>query len=138
MFRVSGMCCALVALLATGCGRDVGVTGPQPFRFGGPLPTNTLIVGTWQRSVVTFDEFGSPQSSDVTWVFNADGSAVRTTVLRNVAGGIADRRDAFARWQLQGNQVIIDFTAPFSGRIQLEFRREGDRLILGGETFVRV
>lgn len=127
--------CALLA-----CDPGAGTTGPgEPFRFAvpGTSTTNVAITGTWSRSVTFFDELGVPQSSETVWRFNADGSAIRSIFIRDALNGIVDRQDAFARWEVQGTQLVIDFTAPFAGRLQLTFVREGETLILGGQTFVR-
>jgi hypothetical protein len=127
-----------VALVA--CDPDAGTTGPEkPFRFAvpGTATTSVAITGTWSRSVTFLDELGVPQSSETVWRFNADGSAIRSILLRDARNGIVERQDAFARWEVQGTQLVIDFTAPFTGRLQLTFVREGETLILGGQTFVR-
>jgi hypothetical protein len=124
-----------------GCEADGGIAGPlrgTPFRFGGPsAAVDTAVVGSWTRTVSAIDENGAATSIETTWTFNADGSATRSTVTRNDLGGQVDRQEAFARWSIQGDQVVIDFTAPFSQRVQLPFQRTGDNLTLGGLSFLR-
>lgn len=131
----------LVLLCATvACDPGAATTGPgEPFRFAvpGSSTTTVAVTGIWSRSVTFFDELGVPRSSETVWRFNADGSAIRSTLIRDALNGIVERQDAFARWEIQGTQIVIDFTAPIAGRLQLTFVREGETLILGGQTFVR-
>jgi hypothetical protein len=121
-----------------GCEADGGIAGPErvPFRFGGPSASvnDTIVVGTWSRNVSFIDEFGVPRSSETVWTFNADGTAIRSTITRNLLDGIEEQVDAFARWTIQGDQIVIDFTAPFTGRVQLAFQRQGQQLTLGGQS----
>lgn len=140
MRRFIGWSCALCLGLLSACDSKGRVTGPEaPLVFGSPgvSAANTLVVGTWTLRFTFVDDFGVPKSTETTWAFNADGSAVRSVITRSFLDGIADRQDSFARWTVQGDQVVIDFTAPFTGRVPLTFQRNGDLLILGGQTFVR-
>ncbi|HJU73057.1 MAG TPA: hypothetical protein VJ717_04870 [Gemmatimonadaceae bacterium] len=135
-----GTLCAL--MLVTACDNDVGIAGPgEPFRFGGagtgPGTVNTAVVGTWTRTVVFVDEQGIPRENETTWAFNQDGTAVRTIISRNVAAGISERQDALANWQVVNAEIVVDWLAPFTGRLRLAFIREGDQLILAGQTFFR-
>ena len=136
-----GTLCAL--MLFTACDNDVGIAGPgEPFRFGGPGSgtsgtINTAVVGTWSRTVVFVDERGIPRENETTWAFNQDGTAVRTIISRNVAAGISERQDALANWQVVNNEIVVDWLAPFTGRLRLAFIREGDQLVLAGQTFFR-
>ena len=131
-----------VALLVLGaCDQSGGIAGPEaPFRFGVPSDSSagTVVVGTWTRSISFVDSLGIPRTTETTWVFNANGSATRSIVTRGFLDAVVNRQDATASWEVQGDSLVIDFTAPFTSRVQLAVQREGDRLILGGQTFLRV
>ncbi|MEW5914880.1 MAG: hypothetical protein AB1762_00675 [Gemmatimonadota bacterium] len=134
---------APVLILALGaCEADGGIAGPlrgDPPVFGGRgAVVDTIVVGSWSRTVSSIDNTGFPRSVETIWTFNTDGSATRSNVTRNEVVGIVDRQEAFARWTIQADQIVIDFTAPFSQRVQLPFQRNGDNLTLGGLTFLRL
>ena len=140
MRRFVGWCGALTLVALGACDSPGRLTAPEaPFRFGVPSSTTpaSLVVGTWARSEVFLDTLGIPRTQETTWMFNADGTATRTIVTRSSLDPIVDRQDASALWELQGEEILIDFTAPFTGQLQLTFERLGDRLILGGQTFLR-
>jgi hypothetical protein len=102
----------------------------------GPGVTNSL-VGTWQRTLVFFDEFGFLHSSETTWTFENGGNAERIVVATNETLGAADTLVSSARWRAQGTTLIIDFTAPSPGSITLEFRVQGTTLFLAGQEYQR-
>ncbi len=132
-------CAAVFALTALGACNDNGIgTGP-PLVFQTPrgVPSTASVVGTWTRSVSVVDEFGATKTTETTWVFSGDGTATRTIIVRSSAAGTPDRTDFSARWQVQGDQLAIDFVTPITGRVTLQFSRVGDSLVLGGETFLR-
>ncbi|HEX6314652.1 MAG TPA: hypothetical protein VFZ73_07320 [Gemmatimonadaceae bacterium] len=134
---------ALLAATITAC--DTGPVHPVGFReidrrvggTGGPT-SDISITGTWQRTLVFFDEFGFLHSSETTWTFAADGTAERTVVTTNVTLGASDTTFTQARWRVEGTQVIIDFTAPTPGTITLEFFLQGTTLFLAGQEYERV
>ncbi len=133
--------CAVVLGLSTlsACGNDAGVGPGAPLVFQTPSPvvSTSGVVGTWTRSVSFVDEFGATKTTETTWVFNADGSATRTITVRSSAAGPTTTTESTARWQVQADQVAIDFVTPSPARVTLQFSRVGDSLILGGETFLR-
>jgi hypothetical protein len=143
MRRVIVVSAALAAVGALGgCEADGGIAGPNrgaPFVFGGQsaASADTAVLGSWTRTVTAIDETGAPRISETVWTFNSDGSAVRSMITRDAFGGLVDRQEAFGRWTVEGNQVVIDFSAPFTGRVPLPFQRSGETLVLGGQTFIR-
>jgi hypothetical protein len=143
MRRVLVCSAAVLAIAALGgCEADGGLAGPNrgaPFVFGGPSAAivDTVVVGSWTRTVSSIDETGSVRLTETVWAFNSDGSATRTTTIRDGIGAIIDQQQALARWTVQGDQLVIDFSAPFTGRIPFPFVRQGETLILGGQTFIR-
>lgn len=132
-------CAAVLAWTAlSACGdTGVGPGAPLVFQTPSPVASTASVVGTWTRSVSVVDEFGATKTTATTWVFSGDGTATRTIIVRSSAAGTPDRTDFSARWQVQGDQVAIDFVTPITGRITLQFSRVGESLILGGETFLR-
>jgi hypothetical protein len=105
---------------------------------GGGGNTTTSIEGTWQRTLVFFDDFGFLQSSETTWSFETGGAATRTVVTANVTLGAADTSLTTARWRVEGTSVIIDFTSPSPGTITLEVRVQGNTLLLAGQEYERI
>lgn len=128
----------LAVALLSACGNDAGVGPGAPLVFQTPSPVTSTsgVVGTWTRSVSFVDAFRTTRTTETTWVFNADGSVTRTIITRNSATSASDRTDTTGRWQVQGDQLLIDFVTPFTGRVTLQFVRTGDTLILAGETFL--
>ena len=104
---------------------------------GGPAASIT-IEGTWRRTLVFFDDFGFLHSSETTWTFAAGGTAQRTVVASNVTLGAADTLVTEARWRIDGNNLIISFTAPSPGTITLDVRIQGTTLFLAGQEYQRV
>jgi hypothetical protein len=135
----------LVLLAATIAACDSGPVHPVGFReidrrvggTGGPT-TDNAITGTWQRTLVFFDEFGFLHSSETTWTFAAAGTAERTVVTTNVTLGASDTTFTQARWRVEGTQLIIDFTAPTPGTITLDFFIQGTTLFLAGQEYERI
>lgn len=132
--------CAVAVIALSACGRDTGVGPGAPLVFQTPSATTSTagVVGTWTRSVSFVDEFGATRTTATTWVFNGDGSATRTIVVSSTAAGAPTTTESTARWQVQADQLALDFVTPITGRVTLQFSRVGDALILGGETFLRV
>jgi hypothetical protein len=105
---------------------------------GGVPAATTTIEGTWQRTLVFFDDFGFLHSSETTWTFETGGLAQRMIVTTNVTLGAADTSLTQARWRIDGSNVVIDFTAPTPGTITLEVRVQGTTLFLAGQEYQRV
>lgn len=105
---------------------------------GGGAPVTSSLQGTWQRTLVFFDDFGFMHSSETTWSFDAGGAATRTIVTTNHTLGAADTSLTIARWRLDGSSVVIDFTAPSPGTITLEVRLQGATLFLAGQEYERI
>jgi hypothetical protein len=140
-FRVVMMLLTATVVTAAAC--DVGPVEPvgrRPIGLvgggGGPVAAPT-IEGTWQRTLVFFDEFGFMHSSETTWTFEPGGGAQRSVVATNVTLGAADTLLSLARWRVSGTTVVIDFTAPSPGSITLEFRVQGTTLFLAGQEYER-
>jgi hypothetical protein len=140
-FRLVIVLLTATVVTATAC--DVGPVEPPGRRpiglvsgGGGPLATTT-IEGTWQRTLVFFDEFGFLHTSETTWTFQTGGGAQRSVVTANVTLGAADTLLSLARWRVSGTTVIIDFTTPSPGSITLEFRVQGTTLFLAGQEYQR-
>lgn len=140
-FRVVLLLLAGAVLTAAAC--DVGPVEPVGRRpigmiggTGGP-GVSTTIEGTWQRTLVFFDEFGFLHSSETTWTFEPGGEAERMVVATNVTLGAADTIVSVARWRVTGTTLVIDFTAPSPGSITLEFRVQGTTLFLAGQEYQR-
>ncbi len=133
------MFCTLAVLPA--CDMDAGLAGPPPIVVLGGGPgggtSNSAVIGTWTRTVQTVDDAGKPLTVETTWAFNSDATALRSIITRDVTTGTSQRQDAFGNWQVVGTELVIDFVAPFTGQQKLTFSREGDQLILGGQTFLR-
>jgi hypothetical protein len=138
----SGLATPVLVLTLGGCDPDAGLAGPprgDPPVFGGRGSiVDTAVVGSWSRVVTSVDNAGLPRTVETIWSFNSDGSAIRSTITRNDVSGVVERQDAFARWTIQGDQVVIDFTAPFNQRVQLPYQRSGNNLTLGGLTYQRL
>jgi hypothetical protein len=143
-FIVSAFSLALITVTAcdTGPVEPVGrrrislVTGGGG--GGGGTAASASIVGTWQRTLVFFDDFGFMHSSETTWDFSTGGTAERMVVTTNITLGASDTVFTDARWRLEGTNLIIDFTAPASGTITLEARVQGTSLFLAGQEYLRI
>lgn len=140
-FRVS-LVVAAAALVVAAC--DVGPVEPVGRRPIGILEgsgggtTTTTIEGTWRRTLVFFDDFGFMHSSETTWSFETSGDASRTIVTTNVTLGASDTTVTTARWRIDGANVVIDFTAPSPGTINLTVLVQGTSLFLAGQEYLRV
>lgn len=140
--RLVAVLLCTATLAATAC--DVGPVQPVGFRKsglvegGGETTSNPSVVGTWQRTLVFFDDFGFMHSSETTWTFEAGGLASRSIVTTNITLGASDTTVTQARWRLDGTNLIIDFTAPSPGTITLEARVQGTSLFLAGQEYVRI
>ncbi len=141
-FRLFLLALSTATLGVTAC--DVGPTAPVGFRRpdgtlqGGGTTTSPSIAGTWQRTLVFFDEFGFMHSSETTWTFETGGLAERSIVTTNVTLGASDTSFTEARWRIEGTNLIIDFTAPASGTITLEVRLQDSTLFLAGQEYQRI
>lgn len=140
-FRVFLLALTTVTLGATAC--DVGPVEPVGRRpigtlQGGGPSTNLGIEGTWQRTLVFFDEFGFMHSSETTWTFEPGGLAVRSIVTTNVTLGASDTSLTQALWRVEGTNLIIDFSGPTSGTITLDVRVQGSTLLLAGQEYQRI
>jgi hypothetical protein len=141
-FLVSALSLAVITVTACDTGpvepvgrRQIGlVTGSG----GGGTGASTAIAGTWQRTLVFFDDFGFMHSSETTWEFSTGGTAERSVVTTNITLGASDTTFTAARWRLEGTNLIIDFTAPSSGTITLEARVQGTSLFLAGQEYLRI
>jgi ABC-type glycerol-3-phosphate transport system substrate-binding protein len=130
------------ALVAAGCGGS-GPVGPpgQTAAIDGSASgpgVSTSLVGTWRNTFFFIDPVGASNASQTTWQFNADGTAVRTTVTQNFTLGVSDTTFVTARWRATANVVIIDFLSPTPGTIELLYSVQGNQLILAGQTYLRV
>lgn len=142
--RLIALLFSVAALATTAC--DYGPTYPAGFRRqtgtlaggGGGPAASPAIVGSWQRTIVFFDDFGFMHSSETTWTFEAGGLADRSIVTTNVTLGVSDTAFTEARWRLDGTNLIIDFIAPTSGTITLEARVQGTSLFLAGQEYLRI
>lgn len=133
----------VAALFIAAC--EAGPVQPVGRRTGGLLEgggaggaVNTALQGTWQRTLVFFDDVGFLHSSETTWTFGPGGSATRTIVTTNHTLGAADTSVTVARWRLDGTSVVIDFTAPSPGTIVLDVRVQGTTLFLAGQEYRRI
>lgn len=139
--RLTLLLVSVAALSVTAC--DYGPTYPVGFRRQGGLEggggtATPAIVGSWQRTIVFFDDFGFMHSSETTWTFETGGLAERSIVTMNVTLGVSDTAVTEARWRLDGTNLIIDFTAPTPGTITLEARVQGTSLFLAGQEYLRI
>ena len=141
-FIVSAFSLAFITVTACDTGpvepvgrRQIGlVTGGG----GGGTAASASIVGTWQRTLVFFDDFGFMHSSETTWQFSTGGTAERSVVTTNITLGASDTVFTDARWRLEGTNLIIDFEPPSSGTITLEARVQGTSLFLAGQEYLRI
>jgi hypothetical protein len=142
-FIVSAFSLALITVTACDTG-PVEPVGRRQIRLvtggggGGGTAASASIVGTWQRTLVFFDDFGFMHSSETTWDFSTGGTAERSVVTTNITLGASDTVFTDARWRLEGTNLIIDFTAPSSGTITLEARVQGTSLFLAGQEYLRI
>lgn len=133
---------ALVAAAVVFAGCDVGPVQPVGRPTGGDVllggtggVATSSLAGSWQRTLVFFDDFGYLHSSETTWTFDAAGTAVRRIVTTNHTLEASDTSLSQARWRLDGTNLVIDFTAPSPGTITLEARVQGNTLILAGQEY---
>ena len=144
--RIRTMAAAFTLAVVTVTACDVGPVEPvgrRPIGLvqgGGPGggSAHTAILGSWQRTLVFFDDFGFMHSSETTWTFDAGGLAERSVVTTNVTLGASDTSFTEARWRLDGTNLVIEFTAPTPGTITLEARVQGTSLFLAGQEYLRV
>jgi hypothetical protein len=140
---------AWVSVAAAGCAGEVtGVAGGSGVAVtvgSGASPVTALdpaLLGRWRRAVVFSGADGSVNSSETTWTFAGDGSALRTVVARNVTSGYADAVSASASWRTEGGTVVITYRPPDFGtaRFAYSLDRTGGRdvLYLGSQAYARV
>lgn len=130
---------SLASVLACSGGPLVPAGGPGPLGPTGSGNGNGSggLVGEWRRELVFIDDLGYVHSSATTWYFFEDGSAARSIVTTNFTLGVSDEAVAMAQWSTDAGRVTIDFTSPNPGRIVLDYRIEGSRLLLAGQEYLR-
>ncbi|MCC6928039.1 MAG: hypothetical protein IT359_03510 [Gemmatimonadaceae bacterium] len=96
------------------------------------------VVGSWRRVVFFIDDFGLSRSSETTWQFGRDGTAVRVQVARNYSYGLADVLVSAGRYRMEGTRVIIDLTSPSTTQLSYDVRRTGDQLEIAGQLYLLV
>lgn len=128
-----------LALVAAACDGP-GVAGPATGRVAlvGATNPGTALLGTWRRTVFFLDDLNYARSSETTYQFAADGTALRLQVARNHTLGLADVLVSAGRWRLDGTRLVIDFSTPSAFQLALTMRLTGNELDLGGQTFLRV
>jgi len=141
--RLSLPLVATVVAVAVIAACDAGPVAPAGRRTGLPIEgggsaTSSVLAGTWQRTLVFFDDFGYLHSSETTWTFAANGGASRTIVTTNHTLEASDTSVTTARWRLDGTTLTIEFTAPSPGTIVLEARVQGTTLFLAGQQYERL
>lgn len=132
---------SLTCLLAFALACDgPGIVGPTTARIGrvGGSNTSTALLGSWRRAIFFLDDFNYSRSSETTYQFAADGTALRVQVARNHTLGLADILVSAGRWRLEGTRIVIDFVSPSTFQLALDMRLVGDQLELGGQVFLRV
>lgn len=155
-----GAACIGLALLggAVGCSGDLsavtgtsaagaGTTGTGATGTGTTTPSasstfDAALLGRWRRVVLFTATDGTSNSSETTWTFAGDGSALRTVVSRNISYGLADAVNAAASWRTEGSTVVITYRPPDRGTVRFAYAVErsafGDALRLNSQSFVRV
>jgi hypothetical protein len=131
---------AVALVLFTACDGP-GIAGPDNPRIARAGTSNSpsaSVVGTWRRTVFFLDEFNFAHSSETTFRFDANGTAVRAQVARNHTLGLVDALVSTGTWSLTGGQVVIDFVTPSVFRLTLAATVTGNELSLAGETYLRV
>lgn len=132
----------LMATALTACDSPgMPLRSRQVASIGGTAGQNALaarLVGTWRRTLFFFDEFGFAHSSETTWQFQADGSALRVQVTRNLSLFLSDASVTVARWRVEGTSLHITFVSPQPGEATFALRIEGRQLFLNGEQYERV
>lgn len=96
------------------------------------------VVGNWRRIVYFIDDFGISRSTETTWQFASDGSAVRVQVARNYSFGLVDVLVSAGRYRVEGTRILIDLTSPSVTQLSYEVRRNGDQLEIAGQPYVLV
>ena len=138
---------AAVGALAGCSGELTGVLGsPTTATYGsgsgGEARLDPSLLGRWRRVLVFTANNGTTNTSETTWAFAGDGSALRTVVSRNVSFDLADAASARAFWRTESGFIVITFRAPDSGTARFAYAVErsayGDVLYLGGQPFARV
>lgn len=103
----------------------------------GATGVNAGIAGAWSRTIVFIDDAGFAQSSQTLWRFNADGSGSLTVIATNLTAGLSDTTVTAISWSIVNTTLQITLLAPGSGSLALDFTLAGDRLTLGGQSFLR-
>ena len=114
--------------------------GTGVFADGERDPRDAALAGSWRR--VELDPAGESRVIETVWTFASAGDVAHTVVARNLSGALIDAGTRRGRWRTEGGVVVIEFTAPASGRQIFTWRVErldgGDRLLLDGVAYDRV
>lgn len=128
----------LAPLLLVACDGP-GVAGPSSrgvARVGSVAPA-TALAGEWRRSTLIV-EAGVPSSTEVTWRFGADGSAQRVVRVQNLGTGASEVTTTTGRWQLTGDQLRVEVTAPATAVLTFTLLVRDLEIFLSGIPYQRV
>lgn len=131
---------AAAAALALAACDGPGIASPRRVTIAttGAGASALSVVGSWRRIVYFIDDFGISRSSETTWQFGSDGTAVRVQVARNYTFGLVDVLVSAGQYRMEGTRVIIDLTSPSVTQLSYDVRRTGDQLEIAGQLYVRV
>ena len=109
---------------------------------GGAVRLDPALIGRWQRTVVFTGADGSLNSSETSWSFAGDGSALRTVVTGNLTFGLADVVSTAALWRVEGGTLVIAFRPVGSAAVRFPYFIERgigvELLTFGGQRYARV
>jgi hypothetical protein len=138
---------AAAGALAACSGELTGVLGsPSTVAYGsgagGQSRLDPALLGRWRRVRVFTANDGTTHTSETTWAFAGDGSALRTVVSRNVSFNLADGASTSAFWRTEPGVLVVTFRPPEGGVTRFAYVVDrsayGDVLYLAGEPFARV
>jgi hypothetical protein len=136
--------------VGVGCSGELtgigGATNSASFGDGSRSVTraglDAALVGRWRRAVAVAAGYATAGSSETTWTFAADGSALRSVVTRDPALGLVDSYTVAASWRADGRTVLIALRSPELGPARFTYAvvrtTSGDVLYLDGQGFQRV